>query len=105
MTTNKTYHFGPHKVEFRYSGTGSLSPWHQEAYAEKNKFMFVTADVAYFIRVDNDKIYRIERIDANVDSELSKIEGDYDFYPAEMEEKFHELLKSKDLKLCEPIDV
>lgn len=105
MITGRTYTFGPHKVEYRYSGTGSLSPWHQEAYAEKNRFMMCTADVAYFVRVDNDKIYRIERLDANIDSELSNIEENYDYYPAEMEEKFNELLKSKDLKLCEPIDV
>ena len=95
--------FGPHKVEIRYSGTGSYSPWYREKHENDQKWAksFCTADVTYFMRVDDKDIYKITG--HNVENELYDIASNYDFYPAEMEGKFRELLKSDKLIIQDPI--
>ena len=55
------FKIGQHNIEIKYSGTGSFSPWHHKAYEEAGiKGLICTADVKYFIKIDDD-IYRIEK--------------------------------------------
>lgn len=93
---NRTYKFGPHKVEIRYHHTGSYSPWHGEVYEKEGLGpCLVSADVAYFMRVDGKDIYQV--LSSDVYDELAEIEKNYDYYPAEMVEKFKQLLSSPKL--------
>lgn len=49
-----------HTLEYSYSGTGSRDPWTSKFLRDHNinKFMLCTADVAYFILVDGDTVYK-----------------------------------------------
>ena len=47
-------------IEIKYSPTGSLSSWHLEISEKYHVPLFITADVAYFMRV-NDDVYRIDQ--------------------------------------------
>ena len=49
-----------HTLEYSYSGTGSRDPWTSKYLRDHNinKFMLCTADVAYFILVDGDTVYK-----------------------------------------------
>ena len=47
-------------IEIKYSPTGSLSSWHLEIADKYGINVFVTADVAYFMRI-NDDVYRIDQ--------------------------------------------
>lgn len=48
-----------HTFEFRYSGTGSLDPWSGDYADENNISLMVTSDVAFFMLVDGDDLYRM----------------------------------------------
>ena len=48
-----------HTFEFRYSGTGSLDPWSGDYAHENNINLIVTSDVAFFLLVDGDDLYRM----------------------------------------------
>ncbi len=89
-----TIKFGPHVVEISYSDTSSHSPWDKPS----GGFGLCNAEVAYFVRVDNKDIYRVEYSVNDVVNEFNRIARDYDFYPAEMEEDFKNYLSSDDLK-------
>ena len=104
MVTGTTITFGPHVVEIRYSPTGSYSPWHAEVYRKRNEYGFCTSDVAYFVRVDDKDIYKVEYSLSDVTNEFNRIARDYDFYPAEMEEEFKNYLASDDLKIQPPLE-
>lgn len=97
--------FGPHKVEVRYSETGSYSPWYREKHEKDPNWGsgFCTADVAFFMRVDNKDIYKIQSSSGDMFHELYDIANNYDFYPAEMEQKFKDILLSNKVKLQEPL--
>ena len=47
-------------IEIAYSPTGSCSSWHLEIAERYGINLFVTSDVAYFMRI-NDDVYRIDR--------------------------------------------
>lgn len=47
-------------IEIKYSPTGSLSSWHLEIAEKYHVPLLITADVAYFMRVNND-VYRIDQ--------------------------------------------
>ena len=65
------YILGKHIIEIRESSTGSLSPWHMEAYEKAGVTdLWCTADLATFIKID-DEIYRIDR-NRHLISELMK---------------------------------
>lgn len=49
-----------HTLEYRYSGTGSMDPWTRKYLKDNDMLggMLCTADVAYFILVDGDTVYK-----------------------------------------------
>jgi hypothetical protein len=49
-----------HTLEFRTSGSGSISPWLQDYCDEHKIALFGTSDMCDFVRVDNFWIYRLE---------------------------------------------
>lgn len=100
---------GKHTIEVEYSPTGMFSPWHLKAALENGIALWTTSDVAYFVRIDEEKIYRVTK--GNVLSfikthneriskayEQSENEGDKAFeeFISEMEEQesVEEFLKS-----------
>lgn len=48
-----------HTFEYSYSGTGSLDPWSGDYAHENNISLMVTSDVAFFVLVDGDSLYRM----------------------------------------------
>jgi len=105
MKTSEVIKFGPHKVEIKYSPTGSYSPWHAAEYEKKGGLWLLgTADVAYFMRVDNNKIYKIMNSKFDLCEKLVDISQNYEFYPAEMEEEFKNILASDEVKETPPIE-
>ena len=92
----KTYIFGPHKIELTYGSTGTSSPWHLEAYQKYNIVTWGTADVAYYIRVDEKDIYKIKYMGNLTDicNKLESISAHYDECAPEMEESLGELISN-----------
>lgn len=59
----ESYYCG-HYIEIRYSPTSSLSSWHLDELEKENINVWITSDVAYFMRVDKKDIYRIDNCNA-----------------------------------------
>ena len=66
-------------IEIKYSPTGSLSSWHLEIAEKYHVPLFITADVAYFMRI-NDDVYRIDQPfdHMKVQQWLEQLEADND---------------------------
>jgi len=66
-------------IEIKYSPTGSLSSWHLEIDDKYGINTFVTSDVAYFMRI-NDDVYRIDQPfdHMKVQQWLEQLEADND---------------------------
>lgn len=91
---------GKHKIQVEYSSTGLFSPWHLKAALENGIALWTTSDVAYFVCIDEEKIYRVNARNAyqfikNYSDRLSKAyeqsenEGDkvLEEFISEMEEQ------------------
>lgn len=91
---------GKHKIEVEYSPTGMFSPWHLKAALENGITLWTSSDVAYFVRIDEEKIYRVTKGNVlffikNYNQRLSKAyeqsenEGDkvWEEFLSEMEEQ------------------
>lgn len=50
-----------HTIEVEYSSTGMFSPWHLKAAMDNGITLWTTSDVAYFVRIDEEKIYRVTK--------------------------------------------
>lgn len=57
---NGKYELFGHTIEVRGSGTGSLDPWSGDYAREHNISVMCTSDMANFILVDGDEVYRIK---------------------------------------------
>lgn len=80
------YTIGTHQIEIRDSSTGSMSPWHREAYEKAGITNFmVTCDMATFIKID-DNIYRIDKNRQLINTFMEQMESLYDEKPGIAEE-------------------
>lgn len=57
---NNVFNVAGHTVEVRYSPTGSCDPWTLDYAREKGVCLMCTSDVANFLLVDRDKLYRLK---------------------------------------------
>ena len=56
---SKTYTIDGHTVEYRESSTGSCDPWSMDYANEHNINLMITADMAEFVLIDGDSIFRL----------------------------------------------
>ena len=74
MVKTIKYTIDNQKVEVAESSTGSLSPWEME-FVDKHKLnLMVTSDMAYFMRVNDTDVYRVDIYpNENFPNDLSKL--------------------------------
>lgn len=77
MVKATTYSIGTHRVELAESPTGSMSPWTLESVRELGENVVVSADMAWFVRIDGTEIYRVDLVygEKDIDGILSSLTG------------------------------
>lgn len=72
------YEIEGHKVVYSGSNSGSLDPWTAKYADEKGVNLFCTSDMASFVLVDDDLVYRLNWYECGHDT-IKDIKSWYDF--------------------------
>lgn len=81
MLTKK---IGGHTIEVSYSSTGTFDPWFLELAMKYNMSLMCTSDIGYFMRIDDDSIFKLLDPVA-VDKKVLTWEAMYEAMPEEVE--------------------